>query len=134
MAESYGGKAETYFGAVYFRDSDPYLTVAVPIERLPGDIVGVLQTETSLRDILDVVSSARLGGVDYRYVVTRAGDLIAHSNSSLVLQRHNLATLGQVKAVFQSSPDAPRPKVTVAYNTEAEKVFSSHAFIPIRRE
>jgi signal transduction histidine kinase len=124
-------QGQTYFGAVYFRDSDPYLTVAVPIERLPGDIVGVLQTETSLRDILDVVSSARLGGADYRYVVTRAGDLIAHSNSSLVLQRRNLATLGQVKAVFQSSPAAPRPKVTVAYNTEAEKVFSSHAIIPI---
>ncbi|HEY2987231.1 MAG TPA: sensor histidine kinase [Candidatus Binatia bacterium] len=123
-------QGQTYFGTVYFRDSDPYLTVAVPIERLPGEVVGVLQAETSLRDILDVVSAGRVGGAGYRYVVTRTGDLIAHSKSSLVLQQRNFAPLPQVKAAFQSRPDAPRPKAIVAYDTEGGKVFSSHAIIP----
>lgn len=122
---------QNYFGAVYFRDSEPYITVAIPIEPVPGEIVGVLQAETSLSDILDVASSVRFGGAGYKYVMTRSGDLIAHSNVSLVLQRRNLAALNQVKAAFQSSPDTPRPRAIVTHNIEGQKVFSSHALIPI---
>ena len=62
--------------------------------------------------------------------MTRSGDLIAHSNISLVLQRRNLAALNQVKAAFQSSPDAPRPRAIVAYNIEGKQVFSSYALVP----
>ena len=124
-------QGQSHFGRVYFRDSDSYLTVAVPIEPFPGEVVGVLQAETSLRDILDVVSGARFGAAGYRFVVTRSGDLIAHSNFSLVLQHRDLTSLRQVKAAFQAGPDALRPKAMVAYNTEGKKVFSSHALIPI---
>ncbi|MGH7835066.1 MAG: sensor histidine kinase, partial [Candidatus Binatia bacterium] len=124
-------QGHTHFGTVYFRDSDPYLTVAVPVEQLPGEIVGVLQAETSLRDILDVVSGVRFGAAGYRYIMTRSGDLIAHSNIKMVLQRRDVAALSQVRAAFQTSPDSPTSKATIAYNTEGEKVFSSHALIPI---
>ena len=31
-------QGKSYFGTVYFRDNDPYLTVAVPIEPFPGEI------------------------------------------------------------------------------------------------
>ena len=124
-------QGQTYFGAVYFRDSDPYVTVAVPIERSPGEVTGVLQAEAGLSDILDVASSVRFGGAGYKYVMTRSGELIAHSNIRLVLQRRNFASLDQVKAAFQSSPDAPRPRAVVALNIEGQKVFSSHALIPI---
>jgi signal transduction histidine kinase len=127
--ESKQGKS--YFGTVYFRDSDPYVTVAVSIEHLPGEVIGVLQAETSLRDILDVVSSAKLGRAGYSYVITRSGDLVAHSNMSLVLQRRNLGQLNQVKAAFQHSPGAFRPTATVTSNIEGQKVFSSHALVPI---
>ncbi len=124
-------QGRTYFGLVYFRDSDPYFTVAVPIERAPGDIVGVLQTETSLRDILDVASAGRLGQAGYRYVITRVGDLIAHSDIRLVSNRSNFASLGQVQAAFQSSPEGTaKPKTIVADNADGQKVFSSHAIIP----
>jgi signal transduction histidine kinase len=123
-------QGQTYYGTVYFRDSDPYVTVAVPVEPVPGEIVGVLQAESSLRDILDVASGVRFGGVGYRYVVTRSGDLIAHSNFRLVLQRRDVGGLTQVKAVFQAGSDAVRPRAVVAHNTERQKVFSSHAFIP----
>ena len=123
-------QGQTYFGTVYFRDSDPYVTVAVPIERSPGEVTGVLQAETSLSDILDVVSSVRFGAAGYKYVMTRSGDLIAHSKIRLVLQRSNLAALDQVKAAFQAGPVATKPRTTVAYNTDGQKVFSSHALIP----
>ncbi|MGH9424860.1 MAG: cache domain-containing protein, partial [Terriglobia bacterium] len=127
--ESKQGKS--YFGAVYLRDSDPYLTVAVPIEQLPGEVTGVLQAETSLRDILDVVSSVKLGRGGYGYVVTRSGNLIAHSNSRLVLQRRKLDQLDHVKAAFHPAPGALKPKAIVTQNIQGQKVFSSHALVPI---
>ena len=123
-------QGQIFFGTVYFRDSDPYITVAVPIERLPGEIVGVLQAETSLRDILDVVSGVRFGGPGYRYVVTRSGDLIAHSNFRLVLQRRNIGSFDHVKAAFHLGSDAFRPKAIVTSNIDGQRVFSSHALIP----
>src|SRR5262245_23089675 len=48
MAEAYMGAqgGRSYFGHVYFvRESEPYMTVAVPIERFAGDILGVLIAE-----------------------------------------------------------------------------------------
>jgi signal transduction histidine kinase len=124
-------QGESYFGAVYFRDSDPYLTVAVSIEPFAGEVVGVLQTETSLKDILDMVSGARFGAAGYRFVMTRSGDLIAHYNIGLVLQHRDLTSLNQVKAAFRAEQGAQRPRAMVAYNTEGKKVFSSYALIPI---
>jgi signal transduction histidine kinase len=122
---------QSHFGAVYFRGSDPYITVAVPIERLAGEIVGVLQAETSLRDILDVVSSVKLGSSGYAYVINRSLDLIAHANTGLVLQGRNLSHVSHVKTAFQPNPEASRPKAIVAHNVTGKKVFSSHALVPV---
>jgi signal transduction histidine kinase len=124
-------QGNSYFGPVYFRDSEPYVVVAVPIEDLEGEITGVLQAETSLRDILDVVSSLKLGKAGYAYVVTRSGALLAHANSRLALQRRNLRQLDQVAAAYRSEPGEFRPKAIVTRNIEGQKVFSSHALIPI---
>lgn len=123
-------QGQPYFGTVYFRESGAYIAVAVPIEQLPGDIVGVLQAETSLRDILDVASAVRFGAAGYRYVMTRSGELIAHSSFKVASRRPDAASLGQVKAAFHNSPEIIRPKTLVAFNTEGQKVFSSHALIP----
>ena len=124
-------QGKSYFGTVYFRDNDPYVTVAVPIEPFPGEFVGVLQAEASLTDILDLVSSAKLGKAGYAYVVSSSGDLVAHPRKSLLLQRHNVGQLNQVKAAFLSNPDAFKPKAIVTQSIEGQTVFSSYALIPI---
>ena len=47
---------KSYFGPAYFvRGSEPYMTIAVPIERFAGDVIGVLQAEVNLKYIGDVV-------------------------------------------------------------------------------
>ena len=67
-----GGKA--FFGQVYFiRESEPYMTVAVPIERFAGDVVGVLVAEVNLKYIWEVVSRIKVGKAGYAYVVSREG-------------------------------------------------------------
>jgi signal transduction histidine kinase len=124
--QSRQGKA--FFGPVYFvRGSEPYMTIAVPIERFAGDVVGVLQAEVNLKYIGDVVSAIKIGQAGYAYLVTRAGDLIAHPDISLVLQRRNMATLPQVRAAFDNHP---KPGAVVGQNLQGTDVFSSFALIP----
>jgi signal transduction histidine kinase len=121
----------TFFGPVRFvRGSEPYITIAVPIEGFPGDFMGVLQAEVNLRYIWDVVRDIKVGKAGYAYVVTRSGDIIAHPDISLVLQRRSAAQLSQVKAAFQYTPVVSKPKTVVTRDLNGEKVLSSYAFLP----
>jgi signal transduction histidine kinase len=124
-------QAKSYFGPVHFvRGSEPYMTIAVPIERFAGDVIGVLQAEVNLKYIGDVVSNIKVGRAGYAYAVTRTGELIAHPDISLVLQRRNVAQLDQVKAAFQTGPDGPAQNAVVAQNLQGKMVLSSFALIP----
>ncbi len=117
----------TYFGPVYFvRESEPYMRVAVPIERFAGDVIGVLIAEVNLNYIWDVVSQITVGRSGYVYVVSREGDLIAHPDISLVLQKRNLRELSQVKAALAGTPVVSAPQLNLA----GEKVFPAYALIP----
>jgi signal transduction histidine kinase len=119
------------YGPVYFvQNSEPYMTIAFPIEQYAGTVIGVIQAEVNLKHVWDVVSNIKTGEAGYAYVVTRSGDLIAHRDISLVLRRQNLGHLTQVKGAFQAASGAPRPRVTVASNLEGKRVISSNAFIP----
>jgi signal transduction histidine kinase/HAMP domain-containing protein len=119
------------YGPVYFvQNSEPYMTIAFPIEQSAGTMIGVLQAEVNLKHVWDVVSNIKTGEAGYAYVVTRSGDLIAHRDISMVLLRQNLGHLTQVKGALEAASGAPRPRVTVASNLEGKKVISSSAFIP----
>jgi signal transduction histidine kinase len=123
-------QGKPYFGAAYFREFEPYMTIAVPIEYSTGDVIGVLKAELSLRDIWDIISATKVGKAGYAYTVTRSGDLIAHPNIRLVLEQKKVA-LGQLKEAFQPSQGGLKPRAIVSYNLQGQKVFSSHALIPI---
>jgi signal transduction histidine kinase/HAMP domain-containing protein len=123
-------QGKSYFGPVYFvRGSEPYMTIAVPIERFAGDVIGVLQAEVNLKYIGDVVSGITIGKAGYAYAVTRAGELIAHPDISLVLQRRSVKPLAVVKAAFESSPGAIAQTALVAPNIQGKDVLSSFALI-----
>src|SRR5499426_4473092 len=125
-------EGKSYFGPVYFyRDSEPYMTVAVPIERYVGRAIGILQVQVNLKYVWDLVSKLKVGTEGYAYAVARNGDLIAHPEISLVLQRRNVAHLDQVRLAFQSRTGAASPTWTVAKNLHARSVFSSWSPIPI---
>jgi signal transduction histidine kinase len=71
-----------------------------------------------------------VGKAGYAYMVTRSGDLIAHPNIRLVLEQKKVI-LDQLKKAFQLSQAGLKPRAIVAYNLQGQKVFSSHALIPI---
>ncbi len=124
-------QGKSYFGPVHFvRGSEPYMTIAVPIERFAGDVIGVLQAEVNLKYIGDVVSAITVGKAGYAYAVTRTGELIAHPDISLVLQRRNVALLDQVKTAFQPIPGRPKLNAIVADNLHGRSVLTSFALIP----
>ena len=122
-------RGKSYFGPVYFvRGSEPYMTIAVPIERFAGDVIGVLQAEVNLKYIGDVVSSITIGKAGYAYAVSRSGELIAHPDISLVLQRRNVRQLAVVKAAFEG-PEAAAAHAVIAPNINGKEVLSSFALI-----
>ncbi|MBI4527254.1 MAG: HAMP domain-containing protein, partial [Deltaproteobacteria bacterium] len=124
-------QGKSYFGPVHFvRGSEPYMTIAVSIERFAGEVIGVLQAEVNLKYIGDVVSGIKVGKAGHAYAVTRSGELIAHPDISLVLQRRNVGRLDQVKTAFHAPPGTPKPSAIIAQNLQGKEVFSSFALIP----
>src|SRR5499426_4411738 len=120
-----GGKA--FFGQVYFiRESEPYMTVAVPIERFAGDVVGVLVAEVNLKYIWEVVSRIKVGQAGYAYVVSREGELIAHPDISLVLQKRQAKQLSQVQTALAGVP----MHFVAPPNLAGQQVFAASATIP----
>ncbi len=121
----------TFFGPVYFvRGSEPYLTMAVPIEEYPGSVIGVLQAEVNLSYIWDIVRDIEVGKAGYAYIVARSGDVIAHPNISMVLQRHKAAHLEQVKSALRPAPNLQKPESIVTRGLNGDEVLSSYAYLP----
>jgi len=121
----------SYFGPVYLvRGSEPYMTMALPIEEFKGNIVGVLLAEVNLKYVWDVVSSIKPGKAGYAYAVSRSEELIAHPDISLVLRGRKVSDLDQVRAAFQPVSDDHGRALTVARNLQGKQVISSFALVP----
>jgi signal transduction histidine kinase len=116
-----------FFSPVYFvRQSEPYMNIGVPIEPFAGEVIGVLIAEVNLKYIWEVISQIKVGQTGYAYVVSREGDLIAHPDISLVLQKQNLKNLGQVQAALAGMPGP----FAAQSNLAGQKVFPAYAVIP----
>jgi signal transduction histidine kinase len=121
----------TFFGAVNFVEaSEPSMTIAVPMEQFPGNVIGALEAQVDLRQIWDVVRDIKFSNAGYAYIVSRSGDLIAHSDPGLVLQRSRMADLPQVQAAFQPHPMVPIPQTQLGRDLNGKEVLSSFVFLP----
>ena len=115
-----------YFGPVYFRkESEPYLSLSVA----GGSEAGVTVAEVNLKFIWDVVSQIRIGGTGRAYVVDGRGQLVAHPDISLVLQKTDLSRLEQVKAALagRAYPGTPDHDVPVALDPSGRQVLTASA-------
>lgn len=120
-----------YFGPVYFvNETEPYMTIAVPIERFPGSVIGTLQAQVTLRFISDIIRDVKVGSAGYAYLVTRNGDMIAHSNPGLVLSRSKADHLAQVKAAFRPHPVVPTPQTMEGADFNGQPVLSAFVYLP----
>jgi signal transduction histidine kinase len=117
--------------AKFVRGTEPYISIAVPIEHLAGEVVGVLLAEVSLIYVGEnVVSGLFDGETGYAYVVSRAGDLLAHPQVNLVLERRNLTDLDSVRRALSAASPSSSSKGVPTRNFQKEQVFSAYAPIP----
>jgi signal transduction histidine kinase/HAMP domain-containing protein len=123
--------SQPFLGPVYFaRGSEPYNTITVPIERFPGDLIGILWAKVNLKYIWQVIQDVKVGTAGYAYIVTRSGDLVAHPDLSIVLRHQNLAELAQVRAAFQGDPLKTNGESLSAKSPLGNKVLASYKLIP----
>lgn len=120
------------FGPVHFvRESEPHMTISVPIEILAGVTVGALQAEVNLIYLGEhLVSHLVPGDTGYAYVVNRSGRLIAHPEVKLVLQQRDLTSLAQVGEALRFASADGSSRGTLTRNLRGERVFSSYAAVP----
>ena len=100
-----------YFGPVYFRkETEPYMAIALRAERAGragrGD-TGITAVEVNLKFIWEVIQRIKIGETGLAYVVNKDGNLVAHPDISLVLQKTDLSALPQLQAALQAKPAAP---------------------------
>ena len=118
----------TYYGPVYFRQgTEPYMTIATA-PRLNS--TGVAIAEVDLRPVWDVISQVRLGRTGYAFVVDGRGRLIAHPDSSRVLQETDFSALPQVAVALASDSGTPEGHASIARDAQSHKVLTSWTRIP----
>lgn len=101
---------ERYLGPISVsRYGEPLVTLSIPVRSLLGEVTGVLWAEVNLKYMWDIIGRMTIGRGGYAYVVDDQGRLIAHRDSSLVLQGRDLKELVGVQ-------DAMRGRdITTAY-------------------
>ena len=115
-----------WYGKVsYYRDSEPYMTVAISGNR-PS--VGVVVAEVNLKLIWDVISAIKIGATGDAFVLDGPGRLVAHPDISLVLRGADEATLApfrEIREVIQ------RAGADVATGWDAEGIAVAAAAAPV---
>ena len=90
-----------WFGPVYFRNgSEPYMTIAIAHA---GHDAGVTVAEVNLEFIGEVITSIRVGGAGYAFIVTTGGAAVAHPDMSLVLRDTDMSQLPQVAPALSTA-------------------------------
>ena len=111
-----------WYGEVrYYRDSEPYLTIAIAGNR-PS--VGVVLAEVNLKLIWDVISAIKVGETGHAFVLDAPGRLVAHPDISLVLRGADEATLAPFRAIREVIRRA-REDVATSWDGQGEAVAAA---------
>jgi signal transduction histidine kinase len=123
----------TYYGDVTFRkESEPYMTIAMAGS---GQKAGVTVVEVNLKFIWDVVSQIKVGKAGQAYAVDGNGNLLAHPDISLVLQKTAFSSLPQVQAAITGPTHrgSAGDDLAIARDFKNRRVLTAFATIPSLR-
>jgi signal transduction histidine kinase len=123
-------RGQNYISPVYTSDrAEPYLMLAVPLRAAPDRSAGVLVAMANLKFLWNVVREQKFGRAGYVYLINELGDLIAHQDSSLVLQRPDLTRLPKVRD-YLASRSADRAPGALGTGIAGKDVLSTYAPVP----
>ena len=96
-------KGENYISRVYTSDkAQPYVTLAIPLWGTAQSIVGVMSAEADLSFLWEAIGEIRFGTAGYAYLIDQHGNLIAHKDPLLVLQKMNLRQVDGVQKFLRN--------------------------------
>ena len=118
-------RGKTWFSPVYYRKgSEPYMRIAMAGPRKRS---GVTVADVNLKFVWEVVNQIKVGKAGGAYVVDSEGNLIAHTNISLVLKKTDLSSLPQVAAARESPLNPGQEEVSVARDLQGRQVLTTYA-------
>jgi signal transduction histidine kinase len=112
-----------WFGPVVFSRHGPTMEIAMA---LAGKPPGVTVATVELKFLADILNGIQAGAGMYAYIVNARGNLIAHTDSSMLVHRPHLQHLPQVAALAR----APEGAVSVGRSLDGQSVLAASAPIP----
>jgi hypothetical protein len=117
-----GMQGKLYWGAVVTTEtSEPWVTLALPLEGAGTAITGVVYGVVNLKSLWKVTAELRLSHGGRAYVVDRLGQLIATDDPNLVLKRLSFADRPLIQHLMQH-PSAQDLEFVQGQNTNEHGV------------
>jgi signal transduction histidine kinase len=96
-------KGEDYISPVYTSTrAQPYVTLSIPFWGGVQSIIGVVSAEADLSFLWEVIGKIHFAAAGYAYLVDERGNLIAHSDATLVLKRPDLRQVAAVQRFLRN--------------------------------
>jgi signal transduction histidine kinase len=124
-------KGEDYISQVYTSDkAQPYITVAIPLWGHAQSIVGVVSAEADLSFLWEVIGKIHFSTAGYAYLIDEHGNLIAHSDATLVLKRPDLRQVAAVQKFLRDPAHSDRTPAQEGRGLLDKPVLATYA--PVR--
>jgi PAS domain S-box-containing protein len=108
-----------YWGPVVTSEtSEPWVTLAMPLERSKAAVVGVVYGILNLKSLWEVTGGLQLSRGGRLYVIDQVGQLVAADDQNLVLQQLSFADRPLVQHLVRPVPDGEMSFVQGEYINE----------------
>jgi signal transduction histidine kinase len=124
-------KGQNYISRVYTSErNQPYVTLAIPLWGAAQSIAGVVSAEADLSFLWEVIGKIRFAAAGYAYLVDEHGNLIAHSNATLVLNRLDLRQVDGVQKFLRNPARSDPSPAQEGRGLLNKPVLSTYAPVP----
>src|SRR4030095_381375 len=124
-------KGEDYISSVHTSSrNQPYVTLAIPLWGTAQGIAGVVSAEADLSFLWEAIGKIRFGTAGYAYLVDEHGNLIAHKDAALVLQRMNAKQVDGVKKFLRNPTRSDSTPAHVGKGLTDRPVLVTYAPVP----
>ena len=124
-------KGDDYISPVYTStQAQPYVTLAIPLWGHVQTIVGVVSAEADLSFLWEVIGKIHFATAGYAYLVDEHGNLIGHSDATLVLKRPDLRQVAGVQKFLHNRANSDRAPAQEGRGLLGKTVLATYA--PVR--
>ncbi|MGZ8441785.1 MAG: GAF domain-containing protein, partial [Candidatus Binatia bacterium] len=122
---------QNYISPVYTSSqSQPYVTLAIPLWGAAQSVAAVVSAEADLSFLWEALGKIHFGTAGYAYLVDGQGNLIAHKDAALVLQRMNLQQVDGVKKFLSNPTRADTSPAHEGNGLKGNPVLVTYAPVP----